>query len=83
MKYPSKKNLIPLAEQFIHDHPRLFVLKTGKVTNGKQGLKNTTFESLYDLAVMMYSDGYIQKCGNFYSWVKNYKGMEYPYVRVS
>lgn len=82
MRYPSEKNLVPLAEQFVKDHPNLKLLSNGKITNGKRCMKRIITPSLYDLGKMMYADGFIERRAGRYHWVETWKGLAYPYVRI-
>lgn len=83
MKYPTPKKLEPLGLELVRDHPRLTLLASGKISNGRKGLRNTTFKNAYELALTLYKDGFIRKVGKGYEWIKNYKGLTYPYVRCS
>lgn len=84
MKYPSKAKLEPLGFRFAED-ANYKVCTNGKVTNRKKGLKNTTWKSVYHLALSLYKGNMIKKVrvkGKVnYQFKEIFGFMPYPYIR--
>lgn len=77
--FPTKRKINPCTVQFIHDHPSLFMLANGNVSNGKRGLKNLTIKSVYSLAITMWKDGFIVRERGEYVFVNDWHGLKYPF----
>ena len=80
MKYPSKTKLVPLGKKFAGDAGYSFS-KSGKVSNGKRGLKRCEWKSAYDLALCLYRGGMIKKAGAGYAFKPEFGLVPYPYIR--
>tara|TARA_X000001388_G_scaffold76028_1_gene72240 strand:- start:64 stop:354 length:291 start_codon:yes stop_codon:yes gene_type:complete len=84
MKYPSKAKLEPLGFRFAED-ANYKVCTNGKVTNRKKGLNNTTWKSVYHLALSLYKGKMIKKVrvkGKVnYEFKEIFGLMPYPYIR--
>ena len=84
MKYPTKDKLSPLGAKFADD-AGYTVTSSGKVSNGKRGLKRCEWKSIYDLALCLYRGGMIAKArinGKAgYKFKREFGLMPYPYIR--
>jgi len=80
MSYPMEKNLVPLANKMIEDLNRK-ILSSGKITNGKQGLKRVCWNSVYDYGITLWIGGHIKRKNGRYYLIPSWKGMPYPYSR--
>ena len=80
MKYPSKSKLVPLGNKFASD-AGYSVTTSGKVSNGKRGLKRCEWKSAYALALCLYRGGMIMKKGARYVFKPIFGLMPYPYIR--
>ena len=79
MKYPSKKKLVPLGKKFAED-AGYSVAKSGKVSNGKRGLKRFEWKTIYHLALLMYKGGMIKRAGSRYAFKPKFGLIPYPYI---
>ena len=84
MKYPTKEKLSPLGSKFAAE-AGYTVTSSGKVSNGKRGLKRCEWKSTYDLALCQFKAGMIIKArinGKIeYKFKSEFGLMPYPYIR--
>jgi len=78
MSNPLPRNLIPLAEKHIKDTGKK-ILASGKVTNGKRGIRHDVDNSVYDYGLVLWRGGFIKRKSGHYYLIPNWYGMPYPY----
>ena len=84
MKYPTKKNLIPLAKKCAKDIGYK-LLSNGKIINNKRVIKNTECDSVYAFGIcILRANLIIRKKGKYYmkEWYsEKFKVLPYPYKK--
>ncbi len=79
MKYPAKSKLNPLARQYADDMGYK-ILSSGRVTNGRKGLKHFSWKNLYELGLSLYRGGFIIRIGSDYRFITKWCSRPYPYT---